>query len=115
MPYSRLSKHGDVHNYVQGHGVTCLTTEADQTGPRDRAPPDPDAEFIEGAYAEDELQSLDFDDATGSRILHDREPESDFDTLDDNVPSYVDVANASDDIESVDLLNGVDLSNEEPL
>jgi hypothetical protein len=115
MPYSRLASHGSLQGHEQGHELRYLATGPEPTGPGDPAPPDPDAEFIEGAYAEDELQSLDFDDAAGTQSLHEREPESDFDTLDDKVLPYVDVANASDDIEGVELLNGVDLSNEEPL
>lgn len=111
MPNSRLV----TRDHNQGHEYLITTSVAQQSGPRDSVPTDPDSEFIEGAYAEDELQSLDFDDAAGSQILHDREPESDFATLDDNIEAFVDVADASDHIEDVDLLGGVDMTNEDPL
>ncbi len=84
-------------------------------GPRDRSPPDPDEEFLGGAYAEDEVTSLDFDNAIESRALHEREPESDFDTLDDHMPAFVDVAEATDALGDIGVFADAGLMDDEPL
>ena len=47
-------------------------------------PPDPDTEFVGGAWDEAAPPSLDFDDESASRDLHAREPEDDFATLDED-------------------------------
>lgn len=82
-------------------------------GPRNGGPPDTD--LIESAFVEDELQSLDFDNARESQALHEKEPESDFDTFDDNVRPFVDIADATDTIDYIDVLSDLDLSSDEPL
>ena len=77
-------------------------------------PADPDTEFIEGAYAEDELQSLDFDNSSASNAMQEREPGSDFDTLDDDTTSMFDIATATDSIDDIDVLSDIDLAIEDP-
>lgn len=67
--------------------VHRLSSRSASFGPPRAAPPPgrgapADDEFIGGAFDEASLVSLDFDDASASRSLHDAEPESAFDTFD---------------------------------
>ena len=77
-------------------------------GPPRAAPPPgrgapADDEFIGGAWDEASLVSLDFDDASASRSLHDVEPESAFDTFDAGDPSPgTSVRDAADVIDGLD-------------
>ena len=74
--------------------------------------PDPDSEFIEHSYAEDDIQRLDFDNANAMHSMY--EVESDFSTLDDNMTSMFDVADATDSIDDIDVLSDIDLSIDDP-
>ena len=74
-------------------------------------PVDPHTEFIEVAYAEEELQSLDFDNSSAP---HESGRESEFNTLDDDMTSMFDVADAADSIDDIDVLSDIDLSIDDP-